>query len=169
MKVQQPATIIGWREYVAFPDWNIKRVKCKIDTGARTSALDVVNLVELPGDMARFDVVLSRGTKHRRQTVEAPIVRRTKIRSSLGHPHDRLVVAATVKIGPVTTTIELGLVNRKNMLCRMLLGRKALIGHFLVDPRRTYVFGKRKPKRKPADATKVRKVVKKKSDTKEPV
>lgn len=153
MKAKQPAIIIGWREYVAFPEWNIKRVKCKIDTGARTSALDVVNLVELPGDVAQFDVVMSRGTKRRLRTVEAPILRRSKVRSSLGHPHDRLVVAATVMIGPVSTTIELGLVNRRNMLCRMLLGRSALVGHFLVDPHRIYVFGRKPVKRKQPDGT----------------
>ena len=108
-----------------------------------------MNLVELPGNVARFDVVLSRG-KNRRRTVEAPIVRRSKVRSSLGHPHDRLVVETAITVGPVTTTIELGLVNRKNMLCRIVVGRTALEGNFLADPRRMYLFGRmrHKPKKR---------------------
>ena len=36
-------------------------------------------------------------------------------------------------------SIELSLVNRKNMSCRMLIGRKALEGAFLVDSQRTHI------------------------------
>ena len=34
---------IGWKEYVDFVGWNIRHVKVKIDTGARTSAVDVAS------------------------------------------------------------------------------------------------------------------------------
>ena len=33
---QRKQRIIGWRERVAFPDWNIAGIQAKIDTGART-------------------------------------------------------------------------------------------------------------------------------------
>jgi len=140
--------VIGWREYIALPDWGIDRLKVKVDTGARTSAIDVMHLEEIGNDWVRFDVVVARKPEPVIVTAEAHIIRRTRVRSSFGQAHERLAVETTLRLGPVEKTIELGLVNRTNMLCRMLLGRKALDGDFIVDPQHRYLVGKRKRKRK---------------------
>ena len=137
--------IIGYREYVDLPQWGITRIKAKADTGARSSAIDVADLVELDGGKrVRFDVALSRAHRHRRVTLEADVVRRTSVRSSMGHSQPRLTVETMIRIGPVEKVVEVGLVCRKAMICRMLLGRLALAGDFLVDSRRTYIYGKAK-------------------------
>lgn len=140
---------IGYREFVDLPDWGIRGIKAKADTGARSSAIDVADLEELPRDRVRFHVVLSRKNRMRRVTVEAKIVRRTIVKSSLGHRDERLTVETTLRIGTVEKVVEVGLVCRESMICRMLLGRQALAGDFLVDSRRTYLYGKpvRKPRR----------------------
>lgn len=136
-------TVIGWREYVALPEWGVKAVKCKADTGARTSAIDVSQIEELDGDRVRFHLMIDR--KHPKgKTIEADIIRRTRIKSSFGASHDRLVVATTMRLGPVEKAIEFSLVSRKNMLCPMLLGRRALQPEFIVDSARRYVFGRKK-------------------------
>lgn len=141
--------VIGYREYVDLPDWGIQRVKAKADTGARSSAIDVAELVELDGgERVRFDVAVSRAHRHRRITIEAPVVRRTTVRSSMGHAQPRLTVRTTLRIGPVEKSIEVGLVCRKTMICRMLLGRLALAGDFLVDSERAYLYGNRRGGRK---------------------
>lgn len=139
---------IGYREFVDLPDWGIKGVKAKADSGARVSAIDVADLVELDGDRVRFDVVLSRARRHKRVTVEANVVRRAQVRSSLGDIHSRWTVETTIRVGPVEKTVEVGLVCRRNMICRMLLGRQALAGDFLVDAGRVYLYGKRSKKKK---------------------
>ena len=149
---------IGWREYVGFPGWNLRGVRAKSDTGARSSAIDVANVEEIGPDRVRFQVTVSRVGRRRFKTVEAEVARRTKVRSSFGHARDRLLIRVPVQIGPVVKEIEMGLVSRKRMLCRVLLGRTALRDDFLVDSSRAYLFGKAKRTKK---AIKLKKVHKK--------
>ncbi len=59
--------------------------------------------------------------------------REVKGRPSAGRTQRRPVVRTLVKIGDWEREIELSLVCREGMLCRMLLGRRALDG-LLVDP-----------------------------------
>ncbi len=143
---ESPAVICGWRERIALPEWGVKRLKAKADTGARTSAIDVSDLTELPDDRVRFHLVVDRAHPEKMVEVEAVIVRRARVRSSLGDRHERLIVRTTMRLGPFEKEIEIGLVCRKNMLCRMLLGRSALQPDLLVDSSRTHILS-RAPKR----------------------
>jgi hypothetical protein len=134
--------IIGWREVVKLPDWDIEELLAKADSGARTSAIDVADLEELPGDRVRFDVVLSQRHRHVRRTVEADVSRRSRVRSSNGQVEERVFVTTRMRLGEVEKDVEFSLVCRRHMLCRLLLGRKALAGDFLVNCRRRYLFGR---------------------------
>lgn len=141
-------TLIGWREYVELPDWGIARVVAKADTGARSSAIDVSHLEELPGDRVRFEVVSDRRGSGRSSVVEADVLRRAHVKSSFGEGHDRLFVETTLKLAGREVPVQLGLVDRRAMRWRMLLGRRALEGVFAVDPGRCYLHGRRKPKKR---------------------
>lgn len=134
--------VIGVTEYVDIPEWRILRLRAKIDTGARSSALHVENIRELGSGRVRFDVRLSRSESDRRVTVEARVVRRGHVRPSSGELEARIFVAVRVRIGPVEREIELSLVDRGRMIFRMLIGRRALAHAFLVDPSRRYVLRK---------------------------
>jgi hypothetical protein len=115
-------------------------VRAKIDTGARTSALHVANLEEIPRGRVRFDVVLQRAGKSPRTVrVETGIVRRARVRGSVGDEEERYFVETTLVLGNVSKRIEVSLSGRAGMRYRMLLGRTALADDFLVDPGRTYV------------------------------
>jgi hypothetical protein len=138
-------TLIGRKEYVAFPDWNLRRLRAKIDTGAYSSALDAdgYDIVESPaGPVARIRLVLSRRQKQRVRIVEAPVLRFTRVTCSSGVCEQRPVVAARIRLGPVEKTIRLTLTNRATLRHRMLLGREALNGTFLVDVSQRYVWGR---------------------------
>jgi hypothetical protein len=123
--------IIGWRETVQLPDWGVT-LKAKADTGARSSAIDCAELEELPGNKVRFTLRLSR-KKENFKVLEAPIAARKRVRSSTGQGQERLFVETTMTLMGRKKVIRVSLVCRKKMIHRLLLGREALAGDFLVD------------------------------------
>lgn len=124
-------TTIGWREWASLPEWDLE-VRAKADTGARSSAIDCSDIEELDGDRVRFTIRLSR-TTDKTLICEAPIAVRKRVRSSTGQGHDRLFVETTLVLGGREKKILVSLTCRKRMIHRMLLGREALSGDFLVD------------------------------------
>jgi len=145
--------LIGWTEMVELPEWGVKAIRAKIDTGARTSALHVENIEELPRDHVRFDVVLHRKKRDRVIHVKAKISRRARVRSSSGHSSLRIFVETLLRLGPIEKRVEVSLVDRQRMIHRMLLGRGALSGPFLIDVDRRFVATP-KPVRKPKTGSK---------------
>jgi len=123
--------IIGWREWVEFPDWGM-RIRAKADTGARSSAIDCAEITELPGGRVRFTVRLDRKDR-KLVTLEDKIRVRKHVRSSSGHGHDRIYVETMLRLAGVEKRILVSLVCRKAMIHRFLLGREALGADFLVN------------------------------------
>jgi hypothetical protein len=134
--------VIGQAECVDFPDWGVRGLRARVDTGAQSSAVHVENVTELGGGRVRFDVRLRRDNPRARVTVEAKISRRTPVRSSSGDQDARIFVKAHVRLGGVEQQIEVGLVDRRHMTYRMLLGRSALERRFVVDVSRRYALGR---------------------------
>lgn len=132
--------LIGWRERVDIPEWKLRGVKAKIDTGARTSAIDVAQYELLDDDHVRFEVVSRIRPERKTRWVTARLSHTTRVRPSSGVVQERIVCTVPVNIGPHEITIDVSLVCRRKMLCRMLIGRSALEGRFVVDPARKYLI-----------------------------
>ena len=136
--------VVGWREWVVFPDFGGPMVRAKVDTGARTSAIHARNIkisVANGREFADFDIY-----PHQRdaQTIlhcRAPIVARRRIRDSGGHVQERIIVRTPIQIGDASFEIDLSLTRRDQMGYRMLLGRRALKNRYVVDSGRSYVQG----------------------------
>jgi len=130
---------VGWREPVALPAWGVRRIKAKLDTGARTSAVHVAHIDQLDNGRIRFQVV-TREEPHRRSVwVESEVARWSTVKPSSGEAQSRPVVKTIMKLAGIEREIEVSLVCREGMLCRMLVGRTALAGLFKVDPGRARV------------------------------
>jgi hypothetical protein len=139
--------VIGWKEYVDFPDWGIKRVKVKIDTGARTSALGVLSyelLDEGSGPVVRMRIAPYRRHRDRVFVVSAPVLRMSVVTNSGGTREERPVIETDIRLGPICKRIRLTVTRRPGLLFAALLGRKALEGDFVVDVSRKYLMKRMK-------------------------
>ena len=139
------AQVIGWREWVGLPALGIERVKAKIDTGARSSALHAFDMhiaSERGIEVVRFEVHPFQRDAATTVKAEAEVVDYREIRSSSGHRSRRPVIVTPVTLAGESWPIELTLVNRDEMGFRMLLSRQAVRGRFLVDPSRSFVAGR---------------------------
>lgn len=139
--------ILGWREWVSLPELGIDRIKAKVDTGARTSALHAfdVELVEVDGQkIVKFNLHPKQRDLETVVECQAPLLDEREVRDSGGHSEMRYVIETQVAIGNSVHTAEVTLTNRDSMGFRMLIGRKLMEGVYLVDPEKSYLMGKRK-------------------------
>ena len=145
-------TRIGWVEHVALPRLEIKRLKAKIDTGARTSALHVTRMrtIDTAGGPSRrpiLEITVPGGRRGERPHVVRATVRGfAMVRDTSGRTERRPVIETTLKLGPFERRITVTLTDRGDMLFPMLVGRTALGPGVVVDPSRRYLLGRRRPK-----------------------
>ena len=141
--------VIGWRERLSLPDIGIFNLKVKVDSGARTSALHATHIKYVRGDDGRTWVsfrVVSQTAPRKTVRVRAPLLERRLVRSSSGHSTKRPVITTHIGLGSGDASarweIELTLVNRDPMGFRMLLGRQALRGRYMIHPAKSFLQSK---------------------------
>ena len=137
--------IVGWREWVGLPELGISRIKAKIDTGARSSAIHAFDLEAFEQDGAewvRFSIHPWQRSDDDHVELALPLLDRREVCSSNGQVEQRYAVAMDVTLAGRTITTVMTLSNRDEMGFRMLIGREALGQGFLVDSSRSYAGGR---------------------------
>ncbi len=145
------ARVLGWREWLALPDFGVRAIKAKIDTGARSSSLHVEAIEEFERDgvtWVRFALDPSTRSGRLARWFEAPLSDRRRVTDSGGSQALRPFIRTHVRIGDEELPIETNLTNRRGMLFPMLLGRTAMAGRIIVDPMRSFVLGSKPGTRK---------------------
>lgn len=147
MAVIENNNLLGWREWVAFPELGLPMIKAKIDTGARTSCLHAFEIFEFQNDnddWVRFSVHPFQNNTKDVVICESPVHDRRLVTDSGGHCEERYVIKSRIKIGAWEDDVEITLTARDSMKFRVLLGRTAMKqGKMLVNPALSYQQGKR--------------------------
>jgi len=142
---------IGWREWVSLPELGIDKIKAKVDTGARTSAIHAFHIetFRVKGrDRIRFCIHPIQRRLDIEKTCVADLIDRRDVMDSGGHKERRFVIFTPLKIGEKQWPIEITLTDRDIMNFRMLLGRTAMKGRMLINPDASYLLGKPQKSRK---------------------
>jgi hypothetical protein len=141
--------VIGWLEKVYLHEYSFA-LRGKIDTGAKTSSIHATEMEYVsvegrpPRSRIRFKTI---DTKGNRRTIETDVVRQVRIKkpsllSDNPVTETRVEIELDICLGGRTKRIKVNLSDRKGMNYRMILGREALQGDFLVDVSQKFVSGK---------------------------
>ena len=105
----------------------------RIDTGAETSSIDVVNLTPFERDGEKWVAfTLTNAQNGESKRFEKRVVRRTIIRRA-AKDERRYVVILDIKIGNEVINAEFTLADREKFEYQGLIGRNVINGRFLVD------------------------------------
>lgn len=133
---------IGWREWVALPGLGIGEIKAKIDTGARSSSLHAfdIHILEFKGKQrVRFKLHPIQRNTVNTVSAEVDLIEYRTVRNSGGLMESRPVILTDIELMGKQWLIELTLTNRDAMGFRMLLGRQAIKGRFLIDCHQSFL------------------------------
>lgn len=138
-------TKIGWKEWCALPDLNIKEIKAKIDTGACTSALhaQIISISQYQDEQfVRFKVFTHQNDLYAPKICKARLIAYRYVTSSSGHRERRYVIRTKIIVGKINYVTDITLTDRSPLRFRMLLGRLALKKYFIIEPSKSHLLGR---------------------------
>mgnify|MGYP000181944515 CR=1 FL=1 len=136
--------LLGSEEWCQFDDLSIPAIKARIDSGAKTSSIQASKIKIFEKDLekwVRFEVYPVQENRSISVLCQAKVEDVRQVKSSQGVAEKRPVIKTKVQIADQSFEIELTLANRETMEYRMLLGREAINGRYLVDPSKSFCQG----------------------------
>lgn len=142
--IQTEKKIIGRRELVAFPEWNLFGLEAKIDTGAYTSALHCKEIyVKIIENVPTLFFRLLDESHPEYSNEEHSFSKFTKkmVKSSFGEQEERYIIKTGILFGKRKIICSISLTDRTNMRYPVLIGRKTIKGKFVVDVSKKFILG----------------------------
>lgn len=134
--------IIGRVEKINFPEWNLYGIDAKVDTGAYTSSLHCHHIEKTrrnQEDIVRFYLLDPSHEEYNNKMFELPVHAQKVVKSSNGTTEERYIVKTELVLAGMSLKAELSLTDRTEMRYSVLLGRKLLRRHFLIDPSKIFI------------------------------
>ena len=130
--------IIGEAEKVTFTSKGL-RLNARIDTGAQTSSLGVVDQQPFERDGKKWlDFSVQDPKSGKLINFKLPVVRIAEIKRHGAAAQERPVVKLKIKLGDIEMEREFTLADRARYTFPVLIGRNVLSGKYLVDVNRKY-------------------------------
>lgn len=125
--------LIGRIDKADFPELKLNAIAVKIDTGAFTSSIHCNHIEEENGVLHCY-FLDSEHPDYNHKNLTFNNYTQLNVRSSNGILQTRFAINTTIKIFGKVHQIDLSLSNRSDMKFPILIGRKFLLGKFIVDP-----------------------------------
>ncbi len=128
--------IIGRLESIDLPDFGLNGITAKIDTGAYNGAIHTTNVEEKEIDgknIIEFSLLDEDHPEFNDDIFQIDDFEKRLVKNSIGESELRYVVSTKVILKGEEIKVSLGLSNRKNLKYPVLLGRKVIKKHFIVD------------------------------------
>lgn len=134
--------LIGRRETASLPNFGLANVQVKIDTGAYTSSIHVSYCKEKNG---RLEVIFldDKHSEYNPENFFFDDFRIRKVKSSTGVVQSRYFISGQIFIAGLTIQTEFSLTERNGMRFPILIGRKLLNKHFIVETSKKYTYPKK--------------------------
>lgn len=130
--------VIGHLETVDIAELDLFRLDAKIDTGADSCALHCDD-IEINGKTVTFTLHDEVHPAYHGKRLTFAIHKVKRIKSSNGTSEERVFIKTVLKVGCKGYPAEISLTNRENMKYPMLIGRRFLSHHYLVDVSKKYM------------------------------
>ena len=140
--IKTSLTPLGWREWVFLPSYNYFKLKAKIDTGAKTSAIHATNIQvyrKNRSEMVKFQIYQSQSFLD----IDTELICYKKIKSSFGQTETRPTIYMKIQIGAEIWSTEITLAHRAKLTYPMLIGRNTLNKRHIIHSHRSYLAGSR--------------------------
>ncbi len=141
---------IGRSDRIDLPEMDLFEIEAKVDTGAYTSAIhchDIEEGEDAKGPFLEFVLLDKKHPAYNNKKFRVRNFNQKVIKNSFGQKEVRYVIKTPVQIFDLQLTTEFTLSNRKRMKFPVLLGRKFLQKHFVVEVSKHNLSYKQKRKK----------------------